>query len=99
MESGKRYARIRLFFLQIFLVFFQGEINCWGGRDRKISAPVSALLGLYSKPVPIVPALVKSWSGQVNLGPDSSIGLVQRNFKKRIDLGLNSLIQILNIEF
>ena len=46
-----KYARIRplsLFFtivLQIFPVFFlQGEINCWGGRDRKISALVSALV-------------------------------------------------------
>ena len=25
--------------------------------------------GLYSKHVPIVPALVESWSGQVNSGP------------------------------
>ena len=42
------YARIRplsLFyttFLQILPVFLQYEINCWGGRDRKISALVSA---------------------------------------------------------
>ena len=48
MESGKKYARTRplSLFLQLFcrysLFFFQGEINCWGGRDRKISALVSA---------------------------------------------------------
>ena len=38
-------------FLQMFPVFFlKGEINCWGGRDRKISALVSALVSaIYMK--------------------------------------------------
>ena len=50
LESGKMCKNkstffIFTFFLQIFPVFFlQGEINSWGGRDRKISAPVSALV-------------------------------------------------------
>ena len=50
MESGKNkqeYVHFLYFFiniLQIFRFFLQGEINCWGGRDRKISALVSALV-------------------------------------------------------
>ena len=31
------FCRYSLFF------FLQGKVNCWGGPDRKISAPVSAL--------------------------------------------------------
>ena len=48
LESGKMGKNNSTFFiftiiLQIFPVFFlQGEINSWGGRDRKISALVSA---------------------------------------------------------
>ena len=49
LELGKdlqEYVNFLYFFtivLQIFPVFFlQGDINCWGGRDRKISALVSA---------------------------------------------------------
>ena len=49
LESGKMCKNKSTIFictvsLQIFPVFFlQGEINFWGGRDRKISSPVSAL--------------------------------------------------------
>ena len=42
----QEYARVLYFsiiFADIPRFFHQGEINCWGGRDRKISAPVSAL--------------------------------------------------------
>ena len=50
LESGKNmqeYVHF-LYFLQLFcrysvFFFLQGEINGWGGRDRKISALVSAL--------------------------------------------------------
>ena len=48
VRMRKRYARISLyfFFLQFLcrysLFFLQGEINLWGVRDKKISAPVSA---------------------------------------------------------
>ena len=48
LESDKMCKNKSTFFiftivLQIFPVFFlQGEINSLGGRDRKISAPVSA---------------------------------------------------------
>ena len=31
-------------FCRYSLFFLKGEINCWGGRDRKISALVSALV-------------------------------------------------------
>ena len=50
LESGKMCKNKSTFFifttfLQIILpVFLQGEINSWGERDRKISAPVSALV-------------------------------------------------------
>ena len=43
-----KYARIcplslfLQFFADIPFLFLQGEINCWGERDRKISGPVSA---------------------------------------------------------
>ena len=40
------------------------------------------LEGLYSKHVPIVPVLVKSWSAKSILDPGSQIGLVQRKLKK-----------------
>ena len=45
-----KYARIRLtslflhFLDDVRCFFLQGEINSWEGRDRKISAPVSALV-------------------------------------------------------
>ena len=47
LELGKMCKNKSTFFifslfLQIFPVFSQGEINSWGGRDRKISAPLSA---------------------------------------------------------
>ena len=44
MCKNKSTFFIFTIFLQTFPVFFlQGEINSWGGWDRKISAPVSAL--------------------------------------------------------
>ena len=46
VKKCKNTSTFFIFFtivLQIFPDFFlQGEINCWGGRDRKISALVSA---------------------------------------------------------
>ena len=48
LESGKMCKNKSTFFIFTFfcadIPFFslQGEINSWGGRDRKISAPVSA---------------------------------------------------------
>ena len=49
LESGKMCKNKSTFFIFTILFadipcfFLQGEINSWGGRDRKISAPLSAL--------------------------------------------------------
>ena len=52
--------------------------------------------GLYSKHVPIVPVLVKSWSGQVNSGSRVVAGLGSSKKIKKINknyhFGLNSLL-------
>ena len=50
LESGKMcknkstYFMFYIFFADIPCFFLQGEINFWEGRDRKISALVSALV-------------------------------------------------------
>ena len=48
LESGSMCKNKFTFFIFTFFAdipcfFLQGEINSWGGRDRKISTPVSAL--------------------------------------------------------
>ena len=49
LESGKICKNRSTFFIFTFIFadfpcfFLQGEISSWGGRDRKISASVSAL--------------------------------------------------------
>ena len=48
LESGKLCKKSTFFIFTTFFAdipcfFLQGEINSWGVRDRKISAPVSAL--------------------------------------------------------
>ena len=53
LESGKMcknkftFFVFYIFFADIPCFFLQGEINSWGERDRKISAPVSALYLIF----------------------------------------------------
>ena len=66
MQEHVHFLYFYTCFADIPCFFFQGEINCWGGRDRKISAlvsaPVSALYEGQSKitePYPITFELSK----------------------------------------
>ena len=44
MQKYAHFLYFNIIFADIPRFFRQGKINCWGGQDRKITAPVSALV-------------------------------------------------------